>query len=506
MTSGVASGAARARLLLLAVALLSVFFVLQLNAVPAGSNDLWLQIKVGQLTVDNGAIPATLLFPFTTARDAVFNPHEWLASVLFHEWVRAFGEAGLMPLQALLALVQFGLAFALARRLSGSPAFGLLAATLALLTINYRYELRPEMFALLLFLLLLQVMCRYRRDRRPAILLWTLPLAVAWANCHGSFLLGPVVAAIFALGEGLQAAFARPDVADEGRLRRAARAGAGYAAAAAGMLAASLVNPRGPELLSFAFKVQGSQAMKRVIWEWLPTLGPQFMSEPPFWIFAVVGLLSLALLAVAWRTLTPTDVLLFVSFGALALQRNRHIVWFAFVDLAVCAHVVGRRRWPTRFEWATRAAALALPLGGLCICAMVGNVRGDFIYMARSYSFTPTVKAALADPALSGNVFTSYELGAELIYRDWPRLKPSIDSRIDSYGDDYYFAHQRLLTNEPELKAFLAAYGVNHMLLLSRDFAYVKRMPGIVAEWHVRISDQKMILLERNVALPPSAS
>jgi len=137
---------------------------------------------------------------------------------------------------------------------------------------------------------------------------------------------------------------------------------------------------------------------------------------------------------------------------------------------------------------------------------MVGNVRGDFIYMARSYSFTPTVKAALADPALSGNVFTSYELGAELIYRDWPRLKPSIDSRIDSYGDDYYFAHQRLLTNEPELKAFLAAYGVNHMLLLSRDFAYVKRMPGIVAEWHVRISDQKMILLERNVALPPSAS
>ncbi len=500
------SGVARARLILLAAAVLSVFFVLQLNAVPVGSNDLWLQIKVGQLTVDNGAIPATLLFPFTTARDAVFNSHEWLASVLFHEWVRAFGEAGLMPLQALFALAQFGLAFALARRLSSSAAFGLLAATLALLTINYRYVLRPEMFALLLFLWLLQVLCRYRSDGRPATLLWTLPLAVAWANCHGSFLLGPVVAFLFALGEGLQAAFTPAGTAQGDRLRRAGRAGAGYAAAAAGMLAASLVNPRGPELLLFAFKVQGSQAMKSVIWEWLPTLNPQFMSEPPFWIFAAVGLLSLALLAAAWRSLTPTDLLLFVSFGALALQRNRHIVWFAFVDLAVCAHVVGRHRWAARFERPALGAALTLTLVGLCVCAKVGNVRGDFLYAARSENFTPAMTKALADPALSGNVLTSFELGAELIYRDWPRLKPSIDSRIDSYGDAYFVAHQRLFTNEPELEAFLAAYGVNHMLLLRRDFAGVKRMPSMQAAWHVRISDQKMLLLERNVALPPRAS
>ena len=506
MKSGATPGAAWDRLVLLAAGLLSVLFVLQLNAVPVASNDLWLQIKVGQLTVDNGAIPGTLLFPFTTARDAAFNAHEWLSSVLFHEWVRAFGEAGLMPLQALFALVQFALAFALARRLSGSPALGLLVATLAMLAINYRYVLRPEMFALLLFLLLLQVMCRYRSDRRPATLLWTLPLAVAWANCHGSFLLGPAVAVIFAVGEGLQAAFAPSEGRGGCRLCRAGRAGAGYVAAAAGMLAASMVNPRGLELLSFAFKVQGSLAMKSFIWEWLPTFDPRFMSEPPFWIFATVCLVSLALLAASWRALTPTDVLLFVSFGALALQRNRHIVWFVFVDLAVCAHVVGRRRPATRFEWTARAAALMLALVGLGVCAGVGNVRGDFIYASRSENLTSAMKAALAEPALSGNVLNSYELGAELIYRDWPRLKPSIDSRIDSYGDVYFIAHQRLFTKEAELNAFLAAYGVNHMLLLSRDFAGVSRMPSIKAEWHMRIGDHKMILLERNVALPARPS
>lgn len=507
MNPVVTPDAPRDRSVLLWVAgLLSVLFVLQLNAVPVAGNDLWLQIKVGQLTVDNGAIPATLLFPFTAARDAAFNAHEWLSSVLFHEWVRAFGEAGLMPLQALFALAQFGCAFALARGLSGSRAVGLLMATLAMLAINYRYILRPEMFALLLFVLLLQVMCRYRENGRPAILLWTLPLGVAWANCHGSFLLGPVVAGLFALGESVQAAFATSNAPEGSRLRRGARAGAPYAAAALGMLAASLANPRGPELLAFAFKVQGSQAMKSLIWEWLPTLAPQFVSEPPFWIFAAVGLASVVLLAANRRALTATDALLFLSFGALALQRNRHIVWFVFVDLAVCAHVIGLRGWALRAEGSARAAALGLALAGLCICARTGNVRGDFTYAALSEDFTPAMKTALADPGLSGNVFTSYELGAELVYRDWPRLKPSIDSRIDSYGDTYFLAHERLLSNEPALTSFLAAYGVNHMLLLRHDFGGISRMPGIRAQWHVRGSDQKMLLLERNVALPTPSS
>ncbi len=114
--------------------------------------------------------------------------------------------------------------------------------------------------------------------------------------------------------------------------------------------------------------------------------------------------------------------------------------------------------------------------------------------------------AQLADPALSGNVFTSYELGAELVYRDWPRLKPSIDSRIDSYGDAYFIAHERMLSDEPALTDFLAAHGVNHMLLMRRDFGGISRMPGIRAQWHVRSSDRKMLLLERNVALPTPAS
>ena len=486
---------------------LAVIFVALLNAVPMASNDLWLQLKVGQLIADTHTIPRTLLFPFTAARDATFNAHEWLASLLFHEASRVVGEGGLMLVQVAFGLAQFALCFLLARRLSRSTGAALLLAMLAMLTVNFRYVLRPEVFALLFLVLLLDVLSRYRATGRRAVLLWTVPLGIAWANCHGSFLLGPAIAGIFAVGEAASAAFARRADATSPRLQRAWQAGWPYAAAALAMLLACLVNPRGPELLAFAFQVQGSDAIKGLIKEWLPTFHPLFVVERGFWIFAVTSVLSTGLLAVRWRDVTLTDLALFVAFAGLAMLRNRHIVWFAFVALAVCASVLGRRDIPARVEERLRIAVAALALIGISLCVRFGNARYAFIYESPSNNFTPPMAAELARPDLSGNVFNSYELGSELIYRDWPRLKPSIDSRVDSYGDGYFLAHESLFLDEPRLLEFLENQRVGYMLLLRRDFDNnVRNMPHVAAAWHMRFADLKMALLERNVPLPAAAA
>jgi hypothetical protein len=482
---------------------LAVGFVLLLNAVPVASDDLWWQIKVGQLTLENGAIPRTLLFPFTEARNLSFTAHEWLPSILFFEWVRAFDESGLTLMQALFALLQAALCFMLARLLSRSNGVALLATGLAMLAVNYRYVLRPELFALVFFVLTLIVLSRYRLFQRPGVLFWTIPIGLLWANCHGSFLLGPAVAAVFAAGESAQAAL-RPDAgASRGRLRQAAWAGLPYAAVAAGMLLASLVNPRGLELLRFAFQVQASEAMKSFIKEWLPTFHPLFMMEPGFWIFAAVGLLSLGLIVANWRAVTLTDILLFVPFACLASQRNRHIVWFVFVALTVCSVLIGRRALTAKREAHIQVAGGVLALIGVVVVLTFGNTRGAFIYEAPSNNFSAPMAKELSDPGLSGNVFNSYELGSELIYRDWPRLRPSIDSRIDSYGDADFLRQQHMLNDPALLGPFLSSYGVNHMLLLRRDFyGHVSLMPQIRRDWHIRFADFKMVLLERNVAVP----
>ena len=71
---------------------LSILLMLVMNVVPVGNNDVWILMKVGELIVDTGRIPDTVLFPFTTVRDNHFNAHEWLPSVVYHAFDRLLGE------------------------------------------------------------------------------------------------------------------------------------------------------------------------------------------------------------------------------------------------------------------------------------------------------------------------------------------------------------------------------------------------------------------------------
>jgi hypothetical protein len=491
----------RFRTATIAALVLGVLAVLVLNVVPTANNDVWLLMKVGQVIVDTGHIPETLLFPFTTVRDNHFNAHEWLVSVIFHGFDRAFGTDHLMWVIAPFALLQFGLCVLLTRRQSGSLGAALLLSLLAMLCANSRFVLRPELFALVFLVSLLLVLDRYRRGGRRTTLLWTLPIAALWANCHGSFLLAPVVASLFALGEALTAARAAAGPVPA-RLHAGWRVGLPYALAALAMTAACVANPVGWHLLAFPFQLQHSVATRMLVKEWLPTFSPLVMAERPFWIFAVIAAAALALIATLRRRLRATDALLFLFFLALALDRSRHFVWFGFVAATVCARLLGQVRLEQRREMRLRVAVGALSLVMICACARFGNAAYATFDRAPSNNLGPGLVKELSNPAIHGPVLTSYELGAELIYRWWPRLQPSIDSRIDSYGDEYALFHVQLLQNEKLLDLFLDGNRVNYMLLLRRDLDQgVRTMPSIRANWHIRLTDGDVFLIERNQPL-----
>jgi hypothetical protein len=88
--------------------------VIVMIVAPVNNNDIWLQLRIGQLIVDTGDIPRTLLFPFGPVADNEFHAHEWLASVFVHLFERQFGLDALIWMQAGLGLVQFALAALLA--------------------------------------------------------------------------------------------------------------------------------------------------------------------------------------------------------------------------------------------------------------------------------------------------------------------------------------------------------------------------------------------------------
>jgi len=41
-------------------------------------------------------------------------------------------------------------------------------------------------------------------------------------------------------------------------------------------------------------------------------------------------------------------------------------------------------------------------------------------------------------------VFNSYAYGDQLVYHFYPKLRVTIDSRVDAYGEEYYRAYRRL--------------------------------------------------------------
>jgi hypothetical protein len=469
-----------------------------LNFVPVSSNDFWLQAKIGEIIVATGEIPKTVLFPFTWAKDYAFNAHEWLPSIVFHLFDNAVGNSGLLFVQGAIGLVQFGLCVMFAIRLSGSLGAALLLAAMAMIVANYRYHLRPEIFALLLLTSLLYLLSVHRIARRDRILLWSMPIALVWANAHGSFLLGPVVASLYAAGEALESVRHDRHHTWSARLRKAAMAGAPYAGVSVAMAAVSLLNPAGIGLLRFALELTGSEVTKMFISEWSPTLSAQFMERPPFWIFVAAVTGSSALLAVYRRHVTVTDVLLLVVFAVLALQRTRFVVLYGFVALAVCARVVGvlgvRHAVVDR---ALMAVAIVVAILGIAMTMRFGNLWGAYPFKAPSTNFSPQMIERLSRAEMNGNVFNSYELGAELIYRSYPRLRPSIDSRNDSYGDRYFLLHDNLMIDEAPMKAFVEDFDVRYMLLLRRDFDRVSKHKELLAHWRLELVDQRAVLLVR---------
>jgi hypothetical protein len=468
-----------------------------LTFVPLSQNDFWLQAAVGRIIVQTGDIPRTVLFPFTWAQNNAFYPHEWLPSVGFHLLIDALGYDRLLFVLGGLGLLLLGLSFALAFRLSRSLGAALLFSCMAMAVANYRHFMRPEIFALVLFVLTLHCLTGYQRHRDRRRLLWCLPLAIVWANSHGSFVLGPIVASIFAFGEAIEEVRLNAATTWTRRVQSGAVAGLPYLLAALAMTVVSLVNPLGVEVFRFVWAVSSSGVFKAGIAEWQPTFSNPFMTSPGFWIFMGCLAVTLTTVVAYRRRLTATDLLLLLAFLLIAATRLRYIVWFGFVAMLVCSRLVGAGAWRPAWERATLIASTAAAAIGLAMAVQFGNAYRAYPYFTESVDLTEPMINFLSKEELKGNVFNSYELGAELIYRAYPRLRPSMDSRADSYGEAYFVMQLNFLADEKALSAFTTDFDVRYMLLLWRDFELLKKMPSLRANWKLHFADHKAVLLVR---------
>jgi hypothetical protein len=173
------------------------------------------------------------------------------------------------------------------------------------------------------------------------------------------------------------------------------------------------------------------------------------------------------------------DVGVTLMFIALGVLGNRFMVYQGIVFAWVAPSI-----WPNRpplSETRRLQIVSAMCIALLLLATRYGNMNGAFPYDARSSTLlSHGMAAVLTQSQVTGNVFNSYDLGGELIYRSYPRLRPSIDSRIDSYGDAYYFWHESILDSPQRLQSFLLQWEVKYMLLTLDDFTRWQKLPRLV--------------------------
>ena len=384
-----------------------------------------MHLAAGREIVTLGALPGqdTML---DAEKPGPWVLHSWLAEVIFYGATEAGGLHLLMGLRALLVAGTLALIFCLLRA-RGSPPWlaALLAAAVFLIPGIRSVLMRPLLFTHLFLVFYLFVILQVRAGRWPARRLWILPLVmVAWANLHAGHLVGAAVAGMAMAAFALERIFRRPGAG-------AIRAGQAEVPLAATLLA-TLANPYGAGVWSYALGFSGGGSYSGQVWEWVAATPAR---EPAMFILIGAGALA-SLFCIRRLFLLP--LLLAAALMAMPLVASR----FLFHGAVGAALALGTalplltpvlRRLP---EWlSARAAPTAAAL--LLVAMTVHGVwRGEGFRFRVDESFFPVSAVRfMARHGLEGRLLNFREWGGYLLWHR-PGRKVFIDGRVAASAGD----------------------------------------------------------------------
>jgi hypothetical protein len=355
-------GAFLAALLVLVLAFLAGSF-------QARNSDFWFHLATGRLLAEGRFTFGEDPFSYTTS-GVYWACHSWLFDLGLYKLYRLFGGPGLVVLKALLVSALAGLLL-LVRRRDGSTAPSVICTALAVLAMSPRLQLQPACVSYFLLGLTFWLLWRPHdkpeaQAREPITLarasgLLLLAVFAVWVNIDEWFLLGPLLVALFWLGERLGGRRQTPDwLVPAG-------------------LAVCLLNPH----TYYAFTLPDE--LSPLTWTSGLRRDPQYQglfvspwqrayrqaaihldaAALAYFVLTVLGLLSFLLYR---RALASWRLTVWLPFALLAAWQARAIPFFAVVATPITA-----LNWQDFFAdrgWAqspTRIARFASMLGGLLV-------------------------------------------------------------------------------------------------------------------------------------------
>jgi hypothetical protein len=307
---------------------------------PMPAVDLAYQLRAGGEILSSRSIPSVDSWTFTVA-GTPWTDQQWLAQVLLAGIFRVLGWSGLAILRAALVGLTFGLVLWLVRL--RDPLLSRRAAALLVLgafaVIAQALALRPQLFAIPLFVLVLVILAA--RSAHPRWI-WAIPfITLAWANLHGSFPLVFLLLALALFAEllGSRRTLPTPGSAGRGALSRTPR---DLGAVTLASVAASILTPFGPGVWSYVANLATNPTISSRVSEWRP---PGLTDVPGilFWlsIAIVVAFLALRVRGLGRMAIPrPPALATLLAFGVLAAITGRGLAWWPPAALFVLVPLI----------------------------------------------------------------------------------------------------------------------------------------------------------------------
>ena len=449
--------------------------------------DLWWHLRMGQMIWTTHSIPPHDLFSYTTNRQALV-PQEWLAEVAIYGAYLAGGYSGLMlwlcALSALLLIAAYGLCWFY----SGNAKVAFLGALIAWFFATIGFAIRPQMISYLLLVLELALI-HAGRTRNPRWFLGLPLVFLLWINCHASFILGIVIAAVV-----LFSSFFEFEI---GPLVRR-----GWEAERRRMLAWSLglsvialfVNPGGVRQILYPFDTLFSMpGLMANVEEWSPLKVTEARG-----IGLMAVLICILLLAVTRKAELYLDELILLALGAwLAVGHIRMLIVFGILAGPILSRQL-RNAWEGyEFEkdrMLPNAVLIAAAAAGIFF-AFPSRQNLELQVEAKS-----PVKALayLRTNHVSGPMLNDYLFGGYLIWAA-PEYPVMMDGRTDLYEwSGFLDEYGKWAMHESDPNALLTKYKVN-FCLLSQESTMIRTLPSLPG-WKQVYADRNSAIFMRSGA------
>lgn len=466
-------------------------FLMNASGLPllADPDTHW-HIAVGDWIVANRAMPHVDTFSFTFTGQP-WIAKEWLSQLLLTAAYHAAGWGGVTALAAAAAAVTFAILLRLLLRDLTAP-IAILFTAAALVMMEPHFLARPHVLAFPITLIWVAGLVRAAEERRAPH--WSLLLAMlAWANMHGGFTLGILLAGAFAL----DALVGARDAAERKALFF------GWLKFGVGSVLAACATPYGPESILVTVRIFSLGDALASIAEWNP---PNFQAQPMQELILLVGL-YLALSRGVKLPLVRLLIVLGLTHLFLRYARNAELL-ATFLPLVIAP--VLARQFPSLSPATAdspanvlmrRVAALARPAGPGAIAAALATA---IVFAAGMIRFAGIVPPAAVVPQaaldfardhdlLKGRVFNSWNYGGPLIHAGIPTF---IDGRGELYGGDFItrYSHLTGARGTESLEKTLDDYKIE-WTLLDKDWPANKLLAQYPWWKQVYIDDQVAIFV-----------